>query len=129
MKNKKPYSVKVESREEYFITIPDEIMEEKGWGEETKFSLEEREDGSILLSPYVDIQIDMNDELFMELSKLAHERDITFNQLCNDILKEQLGILEKEESKTKGWSKASDELYTELEKHGIDPYDGGLDDI
>lgn len=33
-------------------------------------------------------EIEISDKTFLELSKIAHNKDITFNQLCNDILKE-----------------------------------------
>lgn len=37
-----------------------------------------------------EIQIDIPDEDFVVLAKIAHERDITFNQLVNDILREKM---------------------------------------
>ncbi len=40
------------------------------------------------------VEIDLDDKTFMELSKMAHERDITLNQLCNDIIKEMIDGLE-----------------------------------
>lgn len=89
MKNQ-TYTTKVETREECFITLPDELVEKNGWTEGTKFSIKEFEDGSIHLSPYKEIEVDLDDNVFLELAKRAHEQDITFNELCNQILKEQL---------------------------------------
>ena len=45
------------------------------------------------------IEIDIDDETFMILSQRAHERDITFNQLVNEILVTQVlkDIREREE--------------------------------
>lgn len=43
----------------------------------------------------VEIPIDINDEEFLILSKIAHEQNITFNQLINNILREQM-IKERE---------------------------------
>lgn len=43
-----------------------------------------------LTSKKVDIEVDLNDSTFMQLAQIAHERDITFNQLCNEIIKEEL---------------------------------------
>jgi predicted DNA-binding ribbon-helix-helix protein len=37
-----------------------------------------------------DIEIDLDDHVFMELAKIAHEKDITFNQLVNDIIREKI---------------------------------------
>jgi len=36
----------------------------------------------------VEIKIDMDDELFFKIAVIAHEKDITFNELCNLMLKE-----------------------------------------
>jgi len=41
------------------------------------------------------IEIDLDDDLLMKLFLLAHERDITLNQLINDILRD---YLEKEQN-------------------------------
>jgi len=37
-----------------------------------------------------EIEVELTDEMFLNLAKLAHELDITFNQLCNKILKEKI---------------------------------------
>lgn len=42
-----------------------------------------------LFSTKTDIQVDLSDEDFMELAKIAHEKNITFNQLVNNILREE----------------------------------------
>jgi len=41
----------------------------------------------------VDIEIELSEEDFIILAKMAHERDITFNQLVEEILSK---FLEKE---------------------------------
>lgn len=38
----------------------------------------------------VDVQIDIPDDVLFRLMLAAHERDITLNQLVEDILREQL---------------------------------------
>lgn len=43
------------------------------------------------------IEIEIEDELFLQLAKMAHERDITLNQLVTEILTEHIKMLEKEE--------------------------------
>ena len=45
--------------------------------------------------PAVEITINIDDQTFLELSKIAHQRDITFNQLIVDILTEQIDKDEK----------------------------------
>jgi DNA-directed RNA polymerase subunit RPC12/RpoP/ssDNA-binding Zn-finger/Zn-ribbon topoisomerase 1 len=44
----------------------------------------------------VDVPIDLSDEDFTTLAKIAHEQDLTFNQLVCNILKEQMEKEEKE---------------------------------
>jgi hypothetical protein len=41
------------------------------------------------------VSVDLSDDTFIFLAKMAHKKDITFNQLCNDILRDQLNKLEK----------------------------------
>lgn len=43
----------------------------------------------------VSIPLDLEDDVLFELMKLAHERDITFNQLMIDILKKEIEKTEK----------------------------------
>ena len=40
---------------------------------------------------YEQIEVELPDKLFMDLALLAHEQNITFNQLCEKIIKESLG--------------------------------------
>ena len=42
----------------------------------------------------VDIEIEISDDDFMHLAKAAHERDITLNQLCVDVLKSSFSDLD-----------------------------------
>ncbi len=42
----------------------------------------------------VDIEIEISDDDFMHLAKAAHERDITLNQLCVDVLKSSFDDLD-----------------------------------
>ncbi len=42
---------------------------------------------------YVDVEIDLDDEVLLRLALEAHKRNITLNKFVNDILKE---ILERE---------------------------------
>jgi hypothetical protein len=36
------------------------------------------------------VEVNLPDDVLFELMLMAHERDITLNQLCNEILREQL---------------------------------------
>jgi deoxycytidylate deaminase len=39
------------------------------------------------------IEVDLSDNEFMHIAKMAHERDITFNQMVGIILQEQIELL------------------------------------
>ena len=41
----------------------------------------------------VTIPLDLDDDLVFTLMKMAHERDLTFNEFVEDVLLEQLGLL------------------------------------
>lgn len=41
------------------------------------------------------IQVDLTDEEFLHIAKLAHEQDITFNQMVAKILEEHLEELKR----------------------------------
>lgn len=43
-----------------------------------------------------EIEIDLTDEEFLQLARMAHERDITFNQMVELILSEAIEKLKKE---------------------------------
>lgn len=43
-----------------------------------------------------EIEIDLTDEEFLQVARMAHERDITFNQMVELILSEAIEKLKKE---------------------------------
>ena len=47
----------------------------------------------------VEVPIDISDKTFLKIAIMAHEQDITFNQMCINILKEQILIEEKKFNK------------------------------
>jgi hypothetical protein len=44
------------------------------------------------------IELDISDNDFLILAKMAHEKDITFNQLINDILRKKIEETETEDT-------------------------------
>ena len=54
------------------------------------------EEFASIVSKKVDIDIDISDEQFMELAKMAHEKDITLNQMVNNILRDKIERLKDE---------------------------------
>jgi hypothetical protein len=41
----------------------------------------------------VSIPIDLDDDILLQLMKMAHERDLTFNEFIEGVLREQLGLM------------------------------------
>lgn len=83
---------------ELFFNIPDDILERLGWeeGNEVKFV---EQDGGFLLKKvkYESVSLDIDDEDLLKYMMFAHERNITFNELCQNAIKEKLDEIEKEE--------------------------------
>jgi len=40
----------------------------------------------------VSIPLELDDDILLQLMKMAHERDLTFNEFVEDVLREQLGL-------------------------------------
>jgi len=45
---------------------------------------------------FENVEIELSDYEFLVLAKMAHEKDVTFNQFCNTILREHISRLEAE---------------------------------
>lgn len=82
---------------ELFFNIPDDVLERLGWeeGDEIKFV---EQDGGFLLKKvkYEKISLDIDDGDLLKYMMFAHEQDITFNQLCQNAIKEKLEELDDE---------------------------------
>jgi bifunctional DNA-binding transcriptional regulator/antitoxin component of YhaV-PrlF toxin-antitoxin module len=79
---------------ELFFSIPDDILDRLGWeeGDEIKFV---EQDGGFLLKKikYESVSLDIDDEDLLKYMMFAHERNITFNELCQNAIKEKLDEL------------------------------------
>jgi len=91
--------IKETSHGELFFTIPDDILERLDWSDGDEIKFIEQECGGFLLTKvkYESVSIDIDDEDLLKYMKFAHERNITFNELCQNAIKEKLNELEKEE--------------------------------
>lgn len=80
---------------ELFFSIPDDILDRLGWeeGDEIKFV---EKDGGFLLKKikYESVSLDIDDEDLLKYMMFAHERNITFNELCQNAIKEKLDELD-----------------------------------
>jgi bifunctional DNA-binding transcriptional regulator/antitoxin component of YhaV-PrlF toxin-antitoxin module len=83
---------------ELFFNIPDDVLERLGWeeGDEIKFV---EQDGGFLLKKvkYESVELDFDKEDLLNYMTYAHFKNITFNELCEQAIKEKLDELEKEE--------------------------------
>ena len=76
---------------ELFFTIPDEMLNRLGWKEGDDLKFEER-NGSVLIRKvkYESVELEFDDEELLKYMKFAHEKGITFNELCEEAIKAKL---------------------------------------
>ena len=74
-----------------FFTIPDDALERLGWEEGDDLKFEER-NGSVLIRKvkYESVELEFDDEELLKYMKFAHEKGITFNELCEEAIKTKL---------------------------------------
>jgi bifunctional DNA-binding transcriptional regulator/antitoxin component of YhaV-PrlF toxin-antitoxin module len=74
-----------------FFTIPDEMLERLGWKEGDDLKFEDR-NGSVLIRKvkYKSVELEFDDEELLKYMKFAHEKGITFNELCEEAIKTKL---------------------------------------
>lgn len=88
---------KVLEKKEMYIQFSEEEMQELGWKENQKISIELKDDG-IVLKPFASIELNMDfwpREILEHLIKESCEKDVPVNDIINDTLKEMLNY-EKE---------------------------------
>ena len=79
--------VKENSDGELYFDLPDELMNHLGWevGDDVKFI--EKDNGYLIKKVrYETIELDFDKEELLELMNLAHEKNITFNELIAESL-------------------------------------------
>ena len=76
---------------ELYFRLPDDLMERLGWevGDELKF-IPQDEAFIIKKVKYETIELDFDEEELLKYMMLAHEKNITFNELCEEAIKEKL---------------------------------------
>ena len=74
-----------------FFTIPDDVLNRLGWKEGDDLKFEER-NGSVLIRKvkYESVELEFDDKELLKYMMVAHERGITFNQLCEEAIKAKL---------------------------------------
>lgn len=82
---------KIIETKQYNIQFTEEEMAEFGWEDNQKFEVNENEDGSIILKPYVKLEIELDNlskEELIALMDISCEKDISMNDVIRDILME-----------------------------------------
>lgn len=80
---------KLEPSQDALLTLPEAVINKLGVKPGDKIHMEVK-DGNLVLSKLQTIEIELEDETFAQLALMAHEQDITFNELVTKILKEQI---------------------------------------
>jgi hypothetical protein len=85
---------KVQEKKELYLVFSEEEMEEIGWEEGQKLSLDlDEETGTITLKPFVKMELDMDNwpkELLLFLVQESCEKDISVNEVISNTLEESL---------------------------------------
>lgn len=95
---------KVQEKKELFIQFSEEEMQELGWQEGQKLSFKfDEETKTITLEPFVKMEIDINEwsrEVLEFLVQQSCDRDISVNEIINEVLKQSLEKYDNTKSKT-----------------------------
>jgi hypothetical protein len=93
MKKNKTFIKTIQPTDEVYIQFTDEEVKEFGWEKGQKFEFKTLEDGSVQLIPFVKLELDLEEwpvELLHMLIKESCDRDISVNDVINDLLKKAL---------------------------------------
>jgi bifunctional DNA-binding transcriptional regulator/antitoxin component of YhaV-PrlF toxin-antitoxin module len=90
---------KVQEKKELFLQFSEEEMQEMGWEEGQKISLDLDEDtGAITLKPFVKMEIDIGEWPRETLEFLVGEscdRDVSVNEIINEVLLDSINKNDK----------------------------------
>ena len=76
---------------ELFFRIPEETLERLGWKEGDDLKFEDR-NGAVLIRKvkYENIELEFDDKELLKYMMVAHEKGITFDELCEEAIKAKL---------------------------------------
>jgi hypothetical protein len=90
----KPIQKAVKVKEEYYIEFTDEELKALNMEKGQKYSCK-LQDGGLMLEPFVKMEIEIGSwdrEILEMLIEESCERDVSVNQVINDILEEVINI-------------------------------------
>lgn len=83
--------IKENAEGELYFNIPDDVLSRLDWKEGDEIKFAEKDGGFILTKvKYESIELDIPEEDLLTYMMFAHEQDITFNELCEEAVKEKL---------------------------------------
>lgn len=81
-----------------FFTLPDDVYERLDWheGDELIWDWQPKHNSFILKKcRYESVELDLDDETFTRVAKLAHDNNVTFNRQIELILNERISQYEQ----------------------------------
>tara|TARA_Y100000310_G_C20401285_1_gene677506 strand:- start:205 stop:528 length:324 start_codon:yes stop_codon:yes gene_type:complete len=87
------YTVEIQSLcdgDDSFVEIPPEVLEGLGWKEGDDVKFEVKEDGSVMIKriSLESVELDFDEEDLFKYMQIANDQGISFNELCENALKE-----------------------------------------
>ena len=76
---------------ELYFRLPNDLLDRLGWeeGDDLKF-IPQDEAFIIKKVKYETIELDFDDQELLKYMQFAHEKNITFNELCEEAIKEKI---------------------------------------
>lgn len=95
---------KVQEKKDLYVQFSEEEIQEMGWEENQKLSVKvDEKTGQITLEPFVKMELEIGDwprEILEFLVGESCERDISVNEVINEVLVDSLKKYDKFKSKT-----------------------------
>ena len=76
---------------ELYFRIPDDVLNHLGWEEGDEIKFIEKDEAFVMKKvKYESVELEFDDEELLKYMKFAHEKGITFNELCEEAIKAKL---------------------------------------
>jgi bifunctional DNA-binding transcriptional regulator/antitoxin component of YhaV-PrlF toxin-antitoxin module len=80
-----------------FFAIPDDVLDRLDWTEGDDIKCIEKDNGFILKKvKYENVELEFDDEELLKYMLFAHEKDMTFNELCQNAVREKLNEIDSQ---------------------------------
>ncbi|NCF42405.1 MAG: AbrB/MazE/SpoVT family DNA-binding domain-containing protein [Bacteroidetes bacterium] len=76
---------------ELYFRLPDDLLNRLGWKEGDELKFIPQDDAFIIKKvKYENVELQFDDEELLKYMTFAHERNITFNELCEEAVKAKI---------------------------------------